>query len=127
MLLAIPVPLTSDLTIGTYKLYFKNVLDVGAIPELILPFDVKFMNKLVTITETIPDPERKTFIITLIVKENPIPVLAILAGVLILFGLTIGYMTLDKIEKIIDSPVAQVGILAVAVGIIFIVARMMKR
>jgi len=36
-------------------------------------------------------------------------------------------MSLDKVEKIVDSPAADIGIVAVAIGIVYVVFTLVSR
>jgi hypothetical protein len=114
----IPVALSDSLTVGTYDFTFSNVADFSAIPKLVLPLDFSVLGKHVSIIETIPDVSNKEFHLVVTLWENPIPVAAIALGLIVILALSLTFMTLTKVEKIVDSPAADIGIVAVAIAII---------
>lgn len=119
----IPLSLSDSLTTGTYAFTFKDVSNFSAVPKLALPLDFSVLGKHITIVETTPDYVNKTFEIVIVINENPIPIGAIALGLLVVLALSLTFMSLDKVEKIIDSPVADIGIVAVALGVIYLVFR----
>jgi len=64
------------------------------------------------------------------VIKNPVPVVAIIVAILALLGVFGAFMTLDKVEQIIDTPVGAIlgsGALLVVVGIIILLFLFLKR
>lgn len=123
---SITVGLDDALTVGTYKFTFKDIADVSNIPQLILPLDFHVLGKHIQITETKTDASGR-FYLYLKVLENPIPIAFIVVGLLTVLGLGIGYMILEKVEKIIDSPIADIGIIAGSILLVFLVLKFWKR
>jgi hypothetical protein len=127
MSFALPISAGSALSVGTYKFYFKDIADLDRIPNIALPLNISLEGKTVQISQTEKvSPDR--FVITITIIENPIPVLVILLGIGTLLGLTLGFLSLEKVEKIIDNPVAEFAVIGlVLLAIFFLVRSLAKR
>jgi hypothetical protein len=121
------VPTNEVLTVGTYRFTFKNIADASAIPELILPIDFTVDGKHITVRELSKDAAAKTFTLVMDVVENPIPIALILGGIAVLLGLGLGYLILDKVEKLVDSPYIEIVIAIVAFAAVIFGIRYFKR
>lgn len=118
-------PLTDQATKGTYRLHFTRNVDL--IPEMVLPLSVKIENKSVTLSKLLIDKDKRTATVEIILLENPIPIIAIVFGILIVLGIGLAYLSLDKVEKLVDSPTISVFIIAVAILILVIAIRSLKK
>lgn len=121
------VPTNSVLSVGTYRFTFNNIADIAAIPDLVLPLDFTIDGKHIMIDALEKDPTEKTFRLTMTIKENPLPIALIVGGIAVLLGLGLGYLILDKVEKLVDSPVIIVVIALVAIAAVIIGVRYLKR
>lgn len=108
--IAIPIK-TKDaqLTKGKYRLYFNiSNLTTNQILFLFENFGGEqnktftVAGKRITYLRGYGDKELRYFITEIEIIDNPIPVNAIVYGLLLLFGAVAGYMLLEKIEKIIE-------------------------
>lgn len=60
--------------------------------------------------------ERWTF--EFLVNENPIPILAIVAGVAILGGLALVFLTFESVEEIVSSPAGAIALPALSIALL---------
>lgn len=110
----LPVSLSSDLVTGTYRFTFTNVANIDSIPLVTAGASYKIGGKLVTFNRSYADKPSGKYIVELTLKENPEPIMTITVGILLILGLTIGYMSLSKVEKLVESPSVNAGIFVVA-------------
>lgn len=127
MALWLPVALDSNLVTGTYRFTFSNVFDINSIPALSVPSSYKIAGKLITVTRSYADKATKKYILEFQLKENPEPVTMITLGILVILGLSAGYMVLDKVEKLVDNPSVSFAVAVVAIILLFSVYKSFKK
>ena len=121
------VNLTADAYVGTYRLKFKDVPNTDALAQVATPIDVIIEGKSATVLNIQVDKTKKTASIDVDLKENPIPVMAIVIGVLAVIGLGIGYMSLESVEKLVDNPFIDIAIVTIFIIVVFVVFKMLRK
>jgi hypothetical protein len=117
---------SSDTFIGKYRIVFKDVKDFTKLPVITEAKEYKILGKTVEITRTAFDLNNLRYYIYVEIKENPLPVLALVIAVLSVLGLSLTYMTFSKIEKIIDSPAIEILIIIIIVTIIYLLFKYIR-
>lgn len=121
------IPSNSLLTVGRYRLTFKNVANLSSIPDFFTPASFEVNGKTIQFAKPVKDLSAGTFSEEVALLENPIPVAVVVGAIAVVAVLTAGYLVLDKIEKLVDNPAIDAGIVAVGVGGVFLLARMGKK
>ena len=123
MQIAIPISTdqTSEITTGTYDFTFKNTGNASsALNALGLPldFNIPIIGKHITISSAKNSSDNSEFTVRIVLNENPIALEYIVIGLTGLAALTAGYLILTRVEKIVDSPLVDVGIILVAFALV---------
>jgi len=61
------------------------------------------------------------------VEDAGIPITYIVAGIVTILGIGVFFMTLQKVEKLIDNPISGLFIVAVSVAILFVVYKLVRK
>lgn len=108
--IAIPISVKdANLTKGKYRFWFNiSTLSTNQILFLFENLggeqnkEFKVLGKRIIYRRGYGDRELNYFIAEIEILENPIPVSAIIYGLLLLFGALAGYMLLEKVEKVVE-------------------------
>lgn len=99
----------SNLTKGKYRFYFDiTKLTTNQILTLFenyggeKNFTFQVLGKRIRYIRGYGDKELTNFIVEIEIIDNPIPINALIYGLLLLFGTIGGYLLLNKVEKVIE-------------------------
>lgn len=119
---------SSEISEGNYRFSFNNVKNFDLLPNWTNK-NISVEGRNITITETIKDLEKNKYLIVVNIKKSQTGTQAKMsAGVvaialLSVVGLGLLFMNFEKVEKLIDSPTIQLGVVAIF-G--FILIKLMK-
>lgn len=105
---------TSELLVGKHRLVFKEVSNYDLLPDIQTPIDATIAGKGLVIERTEKIPSNGTYFVYFDLKNNPIPVMVIVVGVLVVLGLSLTVMVFDRVDRVIDS--SHVGELVATVA-----------
>ena len=114
---------SSNLTVGKYRLCFKDVKNFSVLPDVAISKKYSLLGKTLAIDKTEKDLVNNRYYLYIELITNPLPILALVYGILAIIGVGLIYMTFDKLEKVIDSPLVEIGLI---IGIIIIVFALIK-
>lgn len=109
----LPVSVSGELVTGTYRFTFRNP-GIQTIPFLQVPKSYDVFGKVFTITRSYADEKTGKYIVEFRLKENPVAVSTIVFAVVIVLGVTVGYLTLEKVEKLVENPGVTIGLVVIA-------------
>ncbi len=119
---------SSEISEGNYRFSFNKVKNFDLLPNWTNK-NISVEGRNITITETIKDLEKNKYLIVVNIKKSQAGTQAKMsAGVvaialLSVIGLGLLFMNFEKVEKLIDSPTIQLGVVAIF-G--FILIKLMK-
>lgn len=117
-------------TIGTYRLHFtvSNSTILNDLPNFIKdnPKHLSILGKSADILESKKTADLK-YILTVKLNENPIPILGLIAGVVIVLGVGLLFLTFDKAEKLVENPIIAVGGFLLIIVILILVIKKLRR
>lgn len=114
---------SSVLYVGRHILVMKDVSTFAPLPIISVPKQYTIEDKGVIIEKTIADEVNRKYYVYFTIVDNPVPVAAIVVGILVVLGLSLTIMAFDRIERIIDTSNigALVGTVAQSPVFVFIV------
>lgn len=110
---------SNGFTVGRYRLTFK-IRDLNRVPETVPLGERTIDGKTIDIESWTIKPDSLEAYLVFNLKTNPAPIAAILVGVLIVGGLALTYMSLVRVEKIVDNPISIFLFIAIIVALIYI-------
>jgi hypothetical protein len=105
---------TAKILVGRYRLAFTFNNANQELPDITSPRSISIMGKSMILEKTVIDRANLKYYVYIELKENPVPIMALVIGVLIILGLSLIYLTFSSIEKIVETSPTTVAAVSIA-------------
>lgn len=116
---------SSVIETGSYCLHYtvnKNSPDFvkDSLPIIVTPKSFSLLGKTIRITKTEYKEEISRYSIYVDVLENPIPLVYFATGIVFVLGLSLVYLTFDKIEKVFNDSGVVIVFICIVIALAYI-------
>ena len=133
----IPVPTDSVFAEGSYRFTFSYPGGLLTPPDATTPKTYELGGRKIVVTDWVKDNTARTLRVGVTIlgttptvkaqiNQAGLPIGFLLGALAVVAGLALLYLTLVKVEKLIESPVGTVGLVAVAAVVILVLIRVVK-